>query len=101
VILILLSGLLVSCVGATRMPVRSRGPVGAQFQASQLLIIWLLQQATIGSVAACHDRRSRERFASFSLTLLGRKPASNIWALAGGQMGSLVRDAGTEKLMSW
>jgi hypothetical protein len=71
------------------------------FAARRLLIIWLLQQATIGSVAACHDRRSREHFASFSLTLLGRKPASNIWALAGGQMGSLVRDAGTEKLMSW
>jgi hypothetical protein len=68
---------------------------------SHLVIIWLLQQAPIGSVAACHDRRSRERFASFSLTLLRRKPASNIWPLAGGQMGSLVRDAGTERLMSW
>src|SRR5262249_12665130 len=68
---------------------------------SHLLIIWLLQQAPIASVEACRDRHSRGRYASFSLTLLRRKPASNIWRLADGRMGSLVRVAGTGKLMSW
>ncbi len=67
---------------------------------SRLLIIWLLQQATIGSVEACHDRRFRRHCASFSPTFPRRKPASNIWQSVVGQMGSLVHDAGMEKLMS-
>ena len=67
---------------------------------SRLLIIWLLQQAPIGSVEACHDRPSLRPSASFSRTLPRRKPASSIWQLVVGQMGSLVRDAGTEKPMS-
>ena len=66
-----------------------------------LLIIWLLQQAPIGSVKRCHDRRSRRRSASSSPTLAWRKPANGISQLVVGLMDSLVRDAGMKKLMSW
>ena len=69
--------------------------------ASCLLIIWLLQQAPIGSVEACPDRHSQRRSASFSPTLPRRKPASDIWQLVGGRMGSRVRDAGIREPMSW
>jgi len=69
--------------------------------ASSLLIIWLLQQAPIGSVEACPDRHSQRRSASFSPTLPRRKPASYIWQLVGGRMGSRVRDAGIREPMSW
>src|SRR5271157_1559454 len=68
---------------------------------SYLLIIWLLQQAPIGSVEACPDRHSPKRSASFSPTLPRRKPASDIWQRVGGRMGSRVRDAGIRKPMSW
>src|SRR5271157_2370675 len=70
-------------------------------RSSCLLIIWLLQQAPIGSVEACPDRHSPKRSASFSPTLPRRKPASDIWQLVGGRMGSRVRDAGIRKPMSW
>ena len=76
-------------------------PAGYADDVSRFVIIWLLQQAPIGSVEACHDRPSRRPSASFSRTLPRRKPASSIWQLVVGQMGSLVRDAGTEKPMSW
>src|SRR5271157_4014756 len=78
----------------------SRFPRGKQV-ASYLLIIWLLEQAPIGSVEACPDRHSPKRSASFSPTLPRRKPASDIWQLVGGRMGSRVRDAGIRKPMSW
>ena len=68
---------------------------------SQLLIIWLFQQAPIGSVEVCHDPRSQRLSASFSPTLPRRNAASSIWQLVVGRMGSLVRDAGMEKPMSW
>ena len=67
---------------------------------SWLLIIWLLQQATIGSVQVCHGRRSRRHSVNFRPILPQRKPASSIWQLVVGQMGSIVRDAGMEKRMS-
>src|SRR5271157_2013087 len=69
-------------------------------ESSWHLIIWLLQQAPIGSVEACPDRHSPKRSASFSPTLPRRKPASDIWQLVGGRMGSRVRDAGIRKPMS-
>ncbi len=72
-----------------------------QILSSRLLIIWLLQQAPIGSVEACPDRHSQRRSASFSPTLPRRKPASYIWQLVGGRMGSRVRDAGIREPMSW
>src|SRR5271157_71002 len=71
-----------------------------QRELRHLLIIWLLQQAPIGSVEACPDRHSPKRSASFSPTLPRRKPASDIWQLVGGRMGSRVRDAGIRKPMS-
>src|SRR5271157_2645861 len=64
-----------------------RLPLATRWRASQLLIIWLLQQAPIGSVEACPDRHSPKRSASFSPTLPRRKPASDIWQLVGGRMG--------------
>src|SRR5207245_10342345 len=64
--------------------------------ASRLLIIWLLQQAPIGSVKGCPDRRFPRRFASFSPTLPPRRPARSIWRLVAGQMGSFALDAGTK-----
>ncbi len=69
--------------------------------ARELLIIWLLQQAPIGSVNACHDRRFRRRSANSSPTLPRRKPANDISQLVVGPMDLLVRDAGMKKLMSW
>src|SRR6266436_3841970 len=35
---------------------------------SRLLLIWLLQQAPIGSVEGCHDRRFQKRYANFKPT---------------------------------
>ena len=75
-------------------------PIPRVVPISQLLIIWLLQQAPIGSVEACPDPRSRGRCASFSPTLPQRKPASGIWPHVVGLMGSSVHDAGMEKPMS-
>ena len=72
----------------------------ANEEISKLLIIWLLQQAPTDSVEACPDPPSRRRCASFSPTLPQRKPASGIWPLVVGLMGSFVRDAGMEKPMS-
>src|ERR1035441_4046723 len=60
-----------------------------------LLIIWLLQQAPIGSVEGCPDQRFPRRFASFSPTLPPRRPARSIWRLVAGQMGLFAFDAGT------
>jgi hypothetical protein len=68
---------------------------------SWLLIIWLLQQAPIGSVKGCPDRRFPRRFASFRLTLPPRRPARSIWRLVAGQMGSFALDAGTEGPTNW
>ena len=64
VILILLSGLLVSCVGATRLPVRTHGPAGAQFQASQLDMRFLespaVQQKDVADKLASIDTGYRD-----------------------------------------
>ena len=68
---------------------------------SRLLIIWLLQQAPIGTVKGCPDRRFPRRFASFSPTLPPRRPARSIWRLVAGQMGSFALDAGTEGPTNW
>src|SRR2546426_8987239 len=62
----------------------------------RLLIIWLLQQAPIGSVKGCPDQRFPRRFASFSPTLPPRRPARSIWRHVVGQMGSFALDAGTK-----
>src|SRR5437660_6095299 len=68
---------------------------------SQLLIIWLLQQAPIGSVGGCPDQRFPRRFASFSPTLPPRRRASSIWRLVAGQMGLFAFDAGTKDATNW
>src|SRR5271165_533148 len=48
---------------------------------SLLLLIWLLQQAPIGSVEGCPDRRFRRRFANFKPTSPVKRPASSTWRL--------------------
>src|SRR5207302_1681484 len=66
-----------------------------------LLVIWLLQQAPIGSVEGCPDQRFPRRFASFSPTLPARRPARSIWRLVAGQMGLFAFDAGTKDATNW
>ena len=73
----------------------------ARFDASSLLIIWLLQQTPTGSVERCPDRRFPGRFASFRPTLLPRRPARDIWQPVVGRMDSVVPDADMKEPMSW
>src|SRR5271166_23072 len=58
-----------------------------------LLLIWLLQQAPIGSVEGCPDRRFRRRYANFKPTSPAKRPASSTWRLVAGPMVSSVLDA--------
>ena len=68
---------------------------------SLLLIIWLLQQAPMGSVEGWPDRRFPRRFASFRPTSPQSRLASSIWRHAVGRMALLVRGAGTKQRMNW
>ena len=61
--------------------------------ASELLLIWLLQQAPICGVDRCPDRRFRRRYANFKPTSPVKRPASSTWRHVAGPMVSSARDA--------
>src|SRR5205807_10203768 len=88
------------CLGKPYIPVLIAGKA-MLLTFSWLLIIWLLQQAPIGSVGGCPDQRFPRRFASFSPTLPPRRRASSIWRLVAGQMGLFAFDAGTKDATNW
>ena len=66
-----------------------------------LLLIWLLQQAPIGSVEGCPDRRFRRRYANFKPTSPVNRPASSTWRLVAGPMVSSVLDADIGEPTNW
>src|SRR5271165_3384945 len=66
-----------------------------------LLLIWLLQQAPIGSVEGCPDRRFRRRYANFKPTSPAKRPASSTWRLVAGPMVSSVLDADIGEPTNW
>src|SRR5271166_3124500 len=68
---------------------------------SSLLLIWLLQQAPIGSVEGCPDRRFRRRYANFKPTSPAKRPASSTWRLVAGPMVSSVLDADIGEPTNW
>ena len=69
--------------------------------ASRVLLIWLLQQAPIGSVEGCPDRRFRRRYANFKPTSPAKRPASSTWRLVAGPMVSSVLDADIGEPTNW
>ena len=68
---------------------------------SQLLLIWLTQQAPIGSVEGCPDRRFPRRCGSFKMTSQPRKPANSTSRPVAGRMASFVPDADIGERTNW
>src|SRR6266581_4716837 len=63
----------------------------------RLLLIRLLQEATISSVLSCHVRSSRPASNSFSGSLLTRRRAASIWRPVAGPTAFDARAAATAR----
>jgi DNA polymerase III delta prime subunit len=68
---------------------------------SRLLLIWLLQQAPIGSVKGCPGRRFLRRYGNSKPTSPMKRPASSTWWPVAGLMASSVLDAGISEPTHW
>src|SRR6202158_739215 len=68
---------------------------------SWLVLIWLLQQAPIGSVEGCPDRRFPRRCANFKPTSPAKRPASSIWPPVAGPLASSPPHADTGAPTNW
>jgi hypothetical protein len=62
------------------------------------LLIWLFQQATIGSVEMCLARRFPKTCANSSYGFPAKRLVRRTWLPVAGQKASCVRDAGTGAL---
>ena len=63
------------------------------------MLIWLLQQAPIGSVKGCPDRRFRRQYTNFKPTSPQTRLASSTWRPVAGPMASSVLDADIDEPM--
>ncbi len=77
------------------------GPLPTNRLGRRLLLIWLLQQTTIGSVKRCPDRRFLRRYASFKPTSPVRRLASSTWRPVDGPMASSALDAVIGEPTNW
>ena len=68
---------------------------------SQLLLIRLTQQAPIGSVEGCPDRRFPKRCGSFKTTSPPRRPANSTSRPVAGPMASSAPDADIGERTNW
>jgi len=68
---------------------------------SELLLVRLFQQSTMGSVSECLDRRFQKLYASSNRSSQAMKPVNNISPPAVGLMDSCVLAVEGTVLMSW
>ena len=66
-----------------------------------LLLIRLTQQAPMGSVEACPDRRFPKRCGNFKATSPPKKPANSTSGPVAGPMASSARDADIGERTNW
>jgi hypothetical protein len=81
--------------GGRRAPREDRG------RSSELLLIRLFQQTTMGSVERCRDRPSPRASGSFKRISPATKPARTTWPRVGGRTGSLALGAGMGGRTLW
>ena len=77
------------------------GESGLDALRSRLLLIWLLQQAPIGSVKGCPGRRFLRRYGNSKPTSPMKRPANSTWWPVAGLMASSVLDAGISEPTHW
>ena len=65
------------------------------------MLIWLLQQAPIGSVEGCPDRRFLGPYANFKPISPAKRLASSTWRPVAGPMASSALGADIGELMNW
>src|SRR5438477_9314430 len=81
--------------------VHAKRPPRQRVRSSRLMLIWLLQQAPIGSVKRCPDRRFRRQYTNFKPTSPQTRLASSTWRPVAGPMASSVLDADIDEPMNW